>query len=314
MEYKDYYKILGVEKNATQEEIKKAYRKLARECHPDTCKDDPKAEQKFKAINEANEVLGDPEKRSRYDALGSNWQEGQQFRPPPGFEEIFGGFSSGGRKGRSGARTFSFDFGQGQNTHGGGFSDFFESLFGNFGMDGASSYGSYGAPKGEDIESEVFVSLEDVHKGAKKEIALQGPRGIKRLNVKIPAGANDGMRIRLAGQGNAGHGGAGDLYLKIKISPHPKFKLEGSNLITEIPITPWDAALGISSEVNTLDGPIKLKIPAGISSGQRLRLKGRGLSGKGDLFAEIKIVTPKTLSSEEKHLLEELRRISQFKP
>lgn len=315
MEYKDYYKILGVDRNVTQEDIKKAYRKLARKYHPDTNKGNPGAEQRFKEIGEAYEVLKDPQKRKRYDALGSNWQEGQEFRPPPGFEHIFGGFPFGTRGKRGGGRTFTFDFGSGGN-HGETFSDFFETLFGDLGMGKQSSYRkqpSYRttSQKGSNLETKLTISLEEAHAGTTKEVILQDPRGeTKRLNIKIPAGAHDGMKIRLAGQGNIGPGSSGDLYLNIKIAPHPRYRLEGSNIITELSIAPWDAALGTTSKVQTLDGPVKLKIPPGVSSGQRLRLKGRGLTNKDNLYVEIKIATPKSLSPEEKHLFEELKRIS----
>ena len=314
MDYKDYYKVLGLEREATQDEIKKKYRKLARSCHPDTCKDDPDAEKRFKEINEANEVLSDPEKRSRYDALGSNWQEGQTFRPQPGFEHIFGGEPFGTHSGR-GPQGFSFEFGPGTAHQGGDFSDFFESLFGgDIGLRGQHTSGRRSAPKGADLETEVTISLEDAHAGSTREIHLQGPGGGKKLNVKIPAGAHDGMKIRLAGQGNAGPGGAGDLYLTLRLSQNGKYRLEGNNIIMDLPVAPWDAALGITKEIQTLDGAYNLKIPAGVSSGQRLRLKGRGFAHKGDLFAQVKIMTPKDLSSEEKRLFTELKEISKFKP
>jgi curved DNA-binding protein len=314
VEYKDYYKILGLERNASQEEIKKKYRKLARTCHPDMCKNDPTAEKRFKEINEAHEVLEDPEKRQRYDALGNNWQEGQSFRPPPGFENIFtdGNFAPKGRG--PGGRSFSFEFEPGARGSAGrgAFSDFFETLFGESGMGRQGEYRS-ASPKGSDLESEITVSLEDAHKGVTKEILIQGPGGEKRLNVKIPQGAYDGMKIRLGGQGNMGPGGSGDLYLKIKVNPDQRYKQEGSDIIVEIPITPWDAALGTTCEVETLDGKLNLKIPPGVSSGQRLRLKGKGLAHKGDLFAQIKIVTPKHLSNEERKLFTELKKVSSFK-
>jgi len=315
LEYKDYYKILGIERNATQEEIKKRYRKLARDCHPDTCKNDPNAEKRFKEVGEAYEVLKDPEKRKRYDALGSNWQEGQSFRPPPGFENIFGEeiFRRQGRSGR--ARTFSFDFGTG-SAHpggGGGFSDFFESLFGDLSMGGPGS-GRASSAKGADLETEVEISVEEAHTGTNREIQLQGPGSAKRLNVRIPAGAYDGMKIRLAGQGNPGAGGSGDLYLKIRLASNGKYKLEGNDIIEDLPVTPWDAALGTTREVHTPDGTYSLKIPPGVSSGQRLRLKGRGLGHKGDLYIQIRIVMPKDLTSEEKRLFTELKRVSTFNP
>jgi len=313
VEYKDYYKLLGLQKDATPEEIKKRYRKLARDCHPDTCKNDPDAEKRFKEINEAHEVLSDPEKRVRYDALGNNWQEGQSFRPPPGSEDIFGRQPFGMHSGQTG-RSFSFDFGTGAGQFtGGGFSDFFESLFGNPGMDEHSQRRS-ARPKGSDLTTDVTISLEDAHRGATREIHLKGPGGDKQLNVKIPAGAYDGMKIRLSGQGNAGPGGSGDLYLKVKLAQNGKYRLEGNNIIMDVPVTPWDAALGATKEIQTLDGTCNLKIPQGVSSGQRLRLKGKGLARKGDLFAQIKIVTPKNLSKEEEQLFEELRKISTFNP
>jgi len=314
LEYKDYYKILGIERNASQEEIKKKYRKLARTCHPDMCKNDPTAEKRFKEINEANEVLGDPEKRQRYDALGNNWQEGQSFRPPPGFENVFSEDMFSPKGGRTGGRSFSFEFGPGARGGAGrgAFSDFFESLFGDSGLDRQFEQHSP-SPKGSDLESEITISLQDAHRGGSKEILLQGPGGEKRLNVKIPENAYDGMKIRLAGQGNRGLGGSGDLYLKIKVNLDPRYKLEGSDIVVDIPVTPWDAALGTTIEVETLDGKLSLKIPPAVSSGQRLRIKGKGLAHKGDLFAQIRIVTPKRLSSEEKRLFAELKKVSSFK-
>jgi len=315
VEYKDYYKILGIERNASQEEIKKTYRKLARKCHPDACKDDPTAEQRFKEINEANEVLSDPEKRSRYDALGSSWQPGQDFTPPPGFEHIFGFGSKGGR--RTG-RTFTFDLGGSTGRGGGGFSDFFETLFGGMGDMGGMGMGEQdmfrATPQGSDLETEITIRLEDAHKGATKEIMLQGSGGTKRLNVKIPPGAYDGMKIRLSRQGKKGPGGAGDLYLKIRIAPDPRYKLEGSDIVMDIPLAPWDAALGITKEIEILDGKVNLKVPSGVSSGQRLRLKGQGLAHQGDLLAQIKIVMPKELTPEQKRLFRELKQISSSNP
>jgi len=321
VEYKDYYKILGLDRSASPEDIKKAYRKLARKCHPDTCKDDPQAEQRFKEINEANEVLSDPEKRGRYDALGSSWQQGQNFTPPPGFEQFFGFGSKGGR--RQGGRAFTFDFG-GASPHGagrgGGFSDFFETLFGSMGGMGGSMAGMgmdeqdlFRASQQQgaaDSETELGVHLDEIHKGSVKEIMLQGPEGSKRLNVKIPQGAYNGMKIRLAGQGHRG----GDLYLKLKIVPDGRYKLEGQDIIVDVPIAPWDAALGTTTEIETLDGNVNLKVPPGVSSGQRLRLKGRGLAHKGDLLAQIKIVIPKELSAEQKRLFKELKLVSGSKP
>jgi len=313
LEYKDYYKILGVERNAGQEEIKKKYRKLARKCHPDTCKDDPGAEKRFKEINEAYEVLKDTDKRSRYDALGSNWQEGQNFRPPPGFDDLFRGQQFGFGGGRGGARSFSFDFGSGASAQG-GFSDFFDTLFGDIGMGQHAGARRESFKKGGDLETEVRISIQEAHAGSNREIALQGPAGGKRLNVKIPAGAYDGMKIRLTGQGNSGPGGAGDLYLKIRLADDDKYRLEGNNVIMELPVAPWDAALGITREIQALGGTFSIKIPAGMSTGQRLRLKGKGMAHKGDLYVQIKIVVPNKLNAEEKRLFTELKKVSDFKP
>jgi curved DNA-binding protein len=313
VEYKDYYKILGVERNASQDEIKKKYRKLARTYHPDIRKDDPEAEKRFKDANEAYEVLGDPEKRKRYDALGSNWQDGQDFRPPPGFEHIFGqeGFGFGTRRGKTSGRTFSFEYGPGSKG-GGAFSDFFESLFGDLGLgrQGGSHAGSF---RGSDLETDAIITLQEAQKGTVREIDVQSPDGVKRLSVKIPAGARDGMKIRLSGQGNTGPGGAGDIYLKIRIAPDAKYKTEGSNIVMDLPVSPWDAALGTSQEIETPDGKLSLKIPAGVSSGQRLRLQGKGLGHKGDLYVQIRIVIPKNLTGEERRLFTELKKVSSFK-
>jgi curved DNA-binding protein len=310
LEYKDYYKVLGVERNAAQDEIKKRYRKLARNCHPDTCRNDPDAEKRFKEINEAYEVLGDPQKRERYDALGSNWQEGQAFRPPPGFEDIFGAetFSSRGGPGRG--RSFSFEFGTGGG-RAGGFSDFFESLFGDLGMAGHPSPGASFA-RGGDMETEVRISVEEACKGTTRELQLQGPGGTKRLSVKIPAGAHDGMKIRLANQGNPGAGGAGDLYLRVRISANGRYRLEGNDIVANLPLAPWDAALGTTKTIETPEGTFSLKVPAGVSSGQRLRLKGKGLAHKGDFYAQVMIMMPKNLSSEEQRLFAELKKVSGF--
>lgn len=312
MEYKDYYKVLGVDRGATQEEIKKRYRKLARDCHPDMCKNDPQAEKRFKEINEAYEVLGDPEKRRRYDALGSSWQDGQSFRPPPNFEDIFQGefFRTGSKPG---SRGFTFEFGTGSAGDAGGFSDFFESLFGDLGVGRRRDRKSQSV-RGRDLESEITVTLADVHKGATKEIVVSGPNGEKRLNVRIPQGARDGTKIRLARQGSSGPGGPGDLYLTIRVAPDDRFRLEGDDIVVDLPLPPWDAALGTTAELETLDGKIKLKVPSGVSSGQRLRVRGRGLAGRGDLYAQVRVVVPQTLSPEEKRLFSELRRVSSFRP
>ncbi len=328
MEYKDYYKILGVDNKASQDEIHKAYKKLARKYHPDLNPNDSSAEEKFKEINEAYEVLKDPEKRKHYDALGADWQHGQNFQPPPGYENVH--FEFRGDPGRG------FDMG-GM----GGFSDFFESIFRNFGGRGQDFGGSQfrefrGDPfsqagfasKGQDSEATLELTLEEAYQGGQKSITLQeqvpGPDGMPRmqnktLSVNIPPGIKDGSKIRLSGQGSSGRGPgtAGDLYLKVKIAPHPKFKVDGNNIIYDLPLAPWEAALGSKVRVPTLEGDVEMNIPAGVSSGQKLRLKGKGLgrgATKGDQFARIVIKTPKKMSEEEKKLWQQLSEVSGFNP
>ncbi len=314
MEYKDYYKALGVGKNATQKEIQAAYRKLARKLHPDVNKK-PDAEESFKAINEAYEVLKDPEKRKRYDALGANWRDGERYSPPPGWENAQFDFGDG---------TGNFEF------HGdpGQFSDFFEGLFGRGRTYGRTSQDRPGwAMRGADQEAAMELTLEEAYHGIKKTISLQhleleGSAYVtknKEINVNIPAGVSEGSRIRLSGQGGAGSGGQnGDLYLRVHILPHPIFTLNGNDLEEEIKITPWEAALGTKVELPTMTGSVNLTIPAGVQPGQKLRLRGKGMPAvkdrHGDLYAVIKIVVPKHLSQRERELFEELARVSDFTP
>ncbi|WP_409409647.1 DnaJ C-terminal domain-containing protein [Acidithiobacillus ferriphilus] len=309
MEYKDYYKILGVERSADADAIKASYRKMARKYHPDVSKEKD-AEDRFKDLQEAYEVLKDPEKRAAYDQLGSNWRAGQDFRPPPGWGQQAGGGA---------------DFG------GGGFSDFFESIFRQ--QQGGGFRGSGGGGfrnQGEDSEATIRVSLEDAAHGAQREINLEVPtmgpdgrmrREARRLTVKIPKGIRAGQRLRMAGQGAPGMGGGpnGDLYLHIQFQPHPRFRVEGSDLYHDLHITPWEAALGASVEVPTLDGDVRMKIPAGSASGQKLRLSQKGLPGSGgkapgDLYAVIQILVPKKISEPEKTLWNQLAEISDFHP
>ena len=305
MEYKDYYKALGVSKTATQKEIQAAYRKLARKMHPDVNKK-PDAEESFKAINEAYEVLKDPEKRQRYDALGANWREGQSYSPPPGWENV------------------QFDFGEGA----GSFSDFFQDLFGRRAAGNRTrAERPEWAMRGSDQETDIELTLEEAYHGATKTLRLQQlePEGsnwvpkIKELNVHIPAGVSEGKRIRLAGQGGPGSGGPnGDLYLRVHILPHSIFTLNGADLENEILISPWEAALGTRVEMATMTGPVTLTIPPGVQSGQKLRLRGKGMPASkgwfGDLYAVIKIAVPKQLSERERELFEELSRVSEFTP
>ncbi len=318
--YKDYYKILEVPRTASDAEIKKAFRRLARKHHPDVSKA-AGAEGRFKEITEANEVLGDPEKRKRYDELGADWQAGQDFRPPPGWQNAHYEF-------RGAPRGRGFD-----PRAGGDFSDFFESIFG--GQFGGASRGA-GNPweddggrtqRGQDHEAPVTISVEEAYHGVKKSISLQlsGPdergrvqRQTRTYQVRIPPGTPDGARIRLAGQGGAGPGGgpAGDLYLLVHLAPHPLYKVDGRDIETEVPVTPWEAALGARITVPTPDGHAAIQIAAGTESGHRLRLRGKGMPGStpGDLLAVIRLVVPKHLTPREKELLEEWAKVSTFKP
>lgn len=286
MEYKDYYKILGVDRNASQDDIKKAYRKLARKYHPDVSKD-PQAETRIKEVNEAYEALGDPEKRKAYDQLGANWRQGQDFRPPPGWDG-WTGAGAGGRARGAGPGAGGADFG--------GFSDFFESIFGG-GM-GGGGMGGGGRRRGFDVrgadrEGVVEISLEQAMHG--DELAINDPTG-RQQRVRIPAGAKDGSRLRVRGQGDPGmgNGAPGDLLLEIRIKPDPNYRVEGRDLYRDIPITPWEAALGATIEVPTPHGPVNLKVPKGSQSGKQVRLKGKGLPGKtpGDLYLRLMIHVP----------------------
>ncbi len=308
MEYKDYYKILGVSRDASPEEIKKAYRKLARQYHPDRNKS-PDAEDRFKEINEAYEVLKDPEKRKRYDALGPGWRHGQNFTPPPGWESV--------------QVDISDLFGDGDL---GGFSDFFRTIFGGAARRGASRV----ARRGEDRTAEISIPLEDSYSGAKREISFstleRTPDGslrpkTKTIELTIPKGIVDGQRIRLPGQGGppSGSGEPGDLYITVRIQPHPLFKLEGRDIYIDLPVAPWEAALGAKVPVPLPDGrKVDLTVPPCSPSGRKLRLRGKGLPnprGKaGDLYAVLKIVLPERLTAEEKKLYEKLADVSRFRP
>lgn len=302
MEYKDYYKILGVAKDADQAEIKKAYRRLARKYHPDVSKESG-AEARFKEVNEANEVLSDPEKRRAYDQLGPNWKAGQDFRPPPGWEHM-GGFGQGGFSGGAG-------FGGG----GAGFSDFFETLFGAGMRQGAGGHGRGGfRARGQDQEARIDIDLEDAYHGGRHTVRLGG----KTLNVNIPAGVTEGQRIRLGGQGQPGMGGgpAGDLFLVLHIRPHALYRLDGRDVNLVLPLAPWEAALGAQVTVPTLAGKVDLRIPAGSGSGRRMRLKGRGLPGNppGDQYVELRIETPPAETDAHRDFYERMRQELPFDP
>lgn len=311
MEYKDYYDIMGVKKDATQDEIKRAYRKLARKYHPDVSKE-AEAEAKFKEVGEAYEVLKDPEKRTAYDQLGSQWQAGQDFHPPPGWDAGFE-FSDGGAGGP--------DLG--------GFSDFFESLYGR----GFHQAGQQAGPgrgfqmRGDDHHAKVMVDLEDSYKGATRSITLQvsgldeNGRVVTRpktLSVRIPKGIRRGQQIRLAGQGGAGHGGgdAGDLYLEVDFNLRSHYRVEGADVYLDLPLAPWEAALGASVKVPTPAGSVDLKIPPGSQAGKKLRLKGRGIPARaaGDLYVVLQIALPKAENEEQRHIYEKMKQEFSFNP
>jgi len=322
MEFKDYYKILGVARDASADDIKRAYRRLARKYHPDVSKETD-AEVRFKEMREAYEVLKDPEKRTAYDKFGANWKAGQDFQPPPNWqrEHPFGGeqFGDGGFSG-----TFS-----GGSFGGGEFSDFFEALFGRGGTErGGFSFRSGAGPqRGEDVNAVITIPVEDAYRGATRTITLEAPevdasgrmtRRRRTLNVRIPEGVTPGKRIRLETQGGqAIEGGkAGDLYLTVEFEPHPVFKVQGKDVRLELPVTPWEAALGRKIQVPTLGGPVDLAIPAGSSSGKTLRLRGRGVPGKpaGDQYVELKVVVPPATDAGVRELYEKLESQHTFDP
>jgi curved DNA-binding protein len=345
VQYKDYYQSLGVSRTASDAEIKKAFRKLAREYHPDVAKNKKQAEEKFKEINEAYEVLGDPAKRKKYDELGANWQSGADFRPPGGWES-FVREQAAGRRGSRG-QDYEFQFG------GTGFSDFFEQLFGSAGrrgaagFDGRGRFGEEEAPeRGQDIEGDIMVTLEEATRGSIRSVSVRhgalcekcggtGQRGrhacsacggtgqlakTETHQVKIPAGVTEGQRLRVAGRGESGVGGgaAGDLYLRVRLAKHPDFDVDGHNLIYEAELAPWEAVLGASISVPTLDGRVNIKIPPGTQNGQKLRVRGRGLpergGGTGDLIVETRVEVPNRISDSERKLWEQLAQESRFSP
>jgi curved DNA-binding protein len=308
MEFKDYYRIMGVARDATQDEIKRAYRKLARKYHPDVSKESD-AEARFKEVGEAYEVLKDPEKRVAYDQLGANWKTGQEFRPPPDWDAGFE-FSGGGN---ASAR------GQDHST-------FFEELFGRRGAAGARRAHTFRA-RGEDHHAKVLIDLEDSFSGATRSITLRMPELTddghvitrdRTLNVRIPRGIRPGQQIRLAGQGGPGIGGgaAGDLYLEVEFRDHRLFKVDGADLYLDLPVAPWEAALGASVQAPTPGGVVTLKIPANSSQGRKLRLAGRGLPGKvpGDLYAVLQISLPSADSDAARKLYQEMEDQLGFNP
>jgi curved DNA-binding protein len=316
MKYKDYYKILGVSRDASPEEIKRAYRKLAHKYHPDISKE-KNAEQQFKEIGEAYEALKDPKRRATYDQLGANWQSGEDFQPPPGWN--FGvDFGRGGFGGG-----FSGGFGGAQSVD---FSDFFESLFGMGRAQGARPDSAPHRP-GQDQHAKIAISLEEAYNGTQRVLQLQVAEldslgrqipKTRTLNVKVPPGVSQGQKIRLAGQGEAGRGGgeSGDLYLEIELQPHRLYRVEGSDIYLTLPVAPWEVALGSSVSVPTLGGTVELKIPPGSQSGQKMRLKGRGLPGRpvGDQYVTLQIVTPPAKTATEESLYQKMAQEFQFDP
>jgi curved DNA-binding protein len=304
VQYKDYYQSLGVSRTASADEIKKSFRKLAREYHPDVAKDKKKAEEKFKEINEAYEVLSDPAKRKKYDELGANWKSGAEFRPPPGY----GGGFGGGQTFRGG-QTGGFEFG------GTGFSDFFEQMFGSrmrsgFGGHGGFQEEEFAEPESRDIEGDILVTLEEARRGSVRTVTVRRENRTDSHQVKIPAGITEGQKLRIAGRGEHG----GDLYLRIRLAKHPDFEVDGHNLIYELELAPWEAVLGAEIAVPTLDGRVNIKIPAGTASGQKLRVRGHGLGKTADLIVVTKIVVPGKITDAQKKLWEQLAKESKFNP
>ncbi len=306
VQYKDYYKTLGVAKDATPDQIRRAYRKLARELHPDVNKS-PTAEARFKELNEANEVLSDPEKRKRYDTLGANWQQYEQWQQQGsqgrGFEWVFtgpGGFQYGNGGGFEDAS---------------GFSDFFRTFFGDVAGGATGARRGRAARAGSDLETVVEITLPEAYRGTERTLELESPGngGLRRLTVKVPAGVRDGQRIRLGGQGAPGASGgpAGDLYLVVRVKEHPFFKRDGDDIRAELPVTLAEAVLGAEVMVPTLKGRVTLRIPPETQNGRVIRLAGQGMrrlsgSGFGDMYVTVKVVLPTKLSEDEKALLKKI--------
>lgn len=314
VQFRDYYETLGVTKTATADDIRKAFRKLARQWHPDVAKDKKNAEEKFKQINEAYEILSDTAKRAKYDQLGAGWQQYEQG----------GGPRPGPKRGRPGAGGVEFDFG------GTGYSDFFEQFFG--GRSGAGRGapgkgfdffgGEPGAERGADVEADISVTLEEALKGSRRAISFRrrdagGKSKTETYEVKIPAAVHEGQRIRLRSRGEAGQAGgeSGDLYLRVRLAPHPDFRVEaGGDLYYDLTLAPWQAVLGCETTVPTLEGPVKLKVAAGSQVGKRFRLRGRGLPADGgkrtDLYAQLNVTLPETLTEDQRALWEQLSQVS----
>jgi curved DNA-binding protein len=307
---RDFYEVLGVSRDAPADEIQRAYRKLARQYHPDMNKD-PDAEARFKEVAEAYDVLSDPETRKKYDAFGHDFRS-----IPDGVDpEMYRRARAGSARRAGGADGPSVDF------SGTDFGDVdIEDLFGDFFGRTRGARRGWGPIAGADQEAELVVSVEEAHRGGRRSFTISGPNGPRTIEVDVPAGVVDGQRIRLAGQGGQGTSGAaaGDLYLVVRIAPHPRFRVSGRDISVELRLTPWEAALGASVAVDTPGGEAKVRVRPGTSSGKRLRLKGRGLPNPrgtpGDLYAEVRIMVPESLTGEERRLFEELARVSNFDP
>jgi curved DNA-binding protein len=312
MQYKDYYQILGINKNASQDDIKKAYRKLAKKFHPDANPGNSKAEEKFKEINEAYEVLGNEEKRKKYDTFGQNYdfRDGSDFDPSQfGFgKNVRHEYNTGGKNGFSDFFNMFF--------RGDGFN--FDDIFGRAGRSTGFTNGF--ASSGEDNIAEIEITPEEGFRGDEKRIALQGNGGAKTISLRVPPGIRQGEKIKLAGQGNPGTNGGrrGDLYLKVSFKHGGKYDVDGLNLQTVIDLTPWEAALGAEVSFDTIDGRIIVKVPAGIQTDSKIRIAGKGYRDRngrrGDLYIKAKIVNPPVLTREEKSLYEKLKEVSTFKP
>jgi curved DNA-binding protein len=324
IEFKDYYQVLGVTPKATDEEIKKAFRTLARKYHPDVAKDKKSAEEKFKEINEANEVLSNPESRRKFDQLGADWKTGS--RPPPGR----GGSQPAGGASRGGADEFRFE--------GTGFSDFFEQFFGGRAARsrGGSPFGAQDfangheepevALRGQDIQGDILITLDEVLNGAMRTISVQrtnartGQAESETHQVRIPKGVRAGQTIRVSGKGGEGSNGgrAGDIYLRVRYAQHPDWQVRGADLLGQLELAPWEAVLGATVPVPTLEGSVSVKVPAGFQQGQKLRVRGKGLPAggtkRGDLYIEASIQVPPHSSKEEVLLWKELAAQSTFNP
>ena len=322
VEFKDYYATLGVPRTASDQDIKKSFRKLAREFHPDVAKDKKTAEEKFKEINEAYEVLSDPDKRKKYDQYGSTWKEGGGYQPPPGWQDA---------RSAGGAQSQEFHFG------GTGFSDFFEQLFGRsggggFGFGGrdfeaAGSAQPRSSARGYDIEGDILVTLDEAMRGSVRSISLErvnpktGQTEAQTFKVRVPVGVKEGQTIRIPGKGGDGANGgtSGDLFLHVRYAAHPDFRARGSDLHYDLDLAPWEAVLGTTVSVPTLESPVKVRIPAGTNNGCQLRVRGRGLprgrdGERGDLYVVVNVQLPPQLSDEERELWEKLGRVSRFNP